>query len=79
MLRMSAQSPTNPKRHAFILPDYPSWRNRPAFVYRPLGDGNPATAGVTFTVGPDRRASAITLDQLDARGQGTFRRTPARP
>jgi hypothetical protein len=30
MLRMSAPSPTNPNRHAFILPDHPSWRNRPA-------------------------------------------------
>ena len=30
MLQRSAQLPTNPKRHAFILPDYPSWRNRPA-------------------------------------------------
>ena len=29
MLRMSARSPTNPRRHAFIFPDYLSWRNRP--------------------------------------------------
>jgi len=54
-------------------------RDRDTFLYRPLGDGNPATGGVTFTVGPGRRASGVVLDELDARGQGTFLRTPARP
>ncbi len=28
-------SPTNPKHHAFILPDYPSWRNRPGLATEP--------------------------------------------
>ena len=54
-------------------------RDRDTFVYHPLGDANPATCGVTFTVGPDRRASGVALDELDAGGQGTFRRTPIKP
>ena len=49
-------------------------RDRDTFLYHPLGDGNPATSGMTFTVGPDRRASSVALDELDAGGQGTFRR-----
>ena len=59
-----------------VLPLKP--RDRDVFIYKPLGDDNPATGGVTFTVGPDRRATGVTLDELDAQGQGTFRRRPGK-
>ncbi len=48
--------------------------NRDTFIYTPIGENENYPAAVTFTIGPDGVASAMTVASLDAGGQGTFTR-----
>lgn len=42
------------------------------FTYVPVGENAGGPSAVTFTIGPDDRASHVVLDILDAYGTGTF-------
>jgi hypothetical protein len=52
--------------------------DRDVFLYQPVGEMAGGLSAVTFTVGPDRRARAVVIENLDGHGQGTFARTPLR-
>ena len=43
-----------------------------------VGEMAGGLSGVTFAVGPDRRASRVVVENLDVNGQGTFTRVPPR-
>jgi CubicO group peptidase (beta-lactamase class C family) len=51
--------------------------DRDTFIYTPLGENENYPAPVTFAVGPDGVAVAMTVASLDAGGQGTFTREEA--
>lgn len=46
----------------------------PVFAYEPTGENATGIAAVTFTLGPDGRATAVTVENLDEHGLGTFTR-----
>ncbi|HEU0157385.1 MAG TPA: serine hydrolase [Stellaceae bacterium] len=50
--------------------------DRDVFGYQPEGENAAGPSAVRFTIGIDRRAEAVTIDNLDTNGQGTFRRAP---
>jgi CubicO group peptidase (beta-lactamase class C family) len=45
---------------------------RDTFTDQPAGEDAYGPSAVTFTVGPDQVANAVTIENLDANGQGTF-------
>ncbi|WP_406699329.1 serine hydrolase [Singulisphaera sp. Ch08] len=61
-----------PKRHSFAL----RHRDRDVFVYQPEGEMAGGPSGVTFWVGPGRKAARVVVENLDIQGQGTFTRPP---
>jgi CubicO group peptidase (beta-lactamase class C family) len=61
-----------PGRLAFPMRHY----DRDLFVYQPVGESAGGLAGVTFTIGPDGKASGVVVENLNIHGQGTFARTP---
>jgi CubicO group peptidase (beta-lactamase class C family) len=62
-----------PKRRAFRLTHF----DRDTFTYQPEGEMAAGPSGVTFRVGPDRVADAVTVENLDVHGSGTLTRVPA--
>jgi hypothetical protein len=48
--------------------------NRDVFVYQPDGEMAAGPSGVTFWVGPGRKAARVVIENLDVEGQGTFTR-----
>jgi CubicO group peptidase (beta-lactamase class C family) len=48
--------------------------DRDTFTYEPVGENANVRAAVTFTIGPDGTASAMTVENLDLQHQGTFTR-----
>jgi CubicO group peptidase (beta-lactamase class C family) len=48
--------------------------NRDIFDYQPTGESAYGLAGVFFTIGPDGKASSVTIENLNVYGQGTFTR-----
>jgi hypothetical protein len=34
-------------------------------------------SGITFTIGPDGKATQVVVENLNVRGEGTFKRVPA--
>jgi CubicO group peptidase (beta-lactamase class C family) len=63
-----------PKRKAVALRHW----DRDVFVYQPEGENAGGLSGVAFWVGPDRKAIRVVVEALDAEGQGTFTRPPAK-
>jgi CubicO group peptidase (beta-lactamase class C family) len=63
-LRVGPKGLTFPLRH----------RDRDVFVYQPEGESAYGLSGVIFTVGPDRRATSVLIENLDVDGRGTFTR-----
>ena len=63
-----------PKQEPFALRHFA----RDVFTYQPVGENAGGPSAVTFTVGPDQKASAVTIENLDANGQGTFSRKPGK-
>ena len=61
-----------PKRKAYALSHY----DRDTFTYQPEGEMAAGPSGVTFRVGPDRVADAVTVENLDVHGSGTLTRVP---
>jgi CubicO group peptidase (beta-lactamase class C family) len=49
--------------------------DRDVFTYQPIGENAYGPSAVTFTVGAGGKATAMTIENLDLNGQGTFRRT----
>jgi hypothetical protein len=63
-----------PKKTSFPLRHW----DHDVFLYRPTGEMASGLSGVTFRIGPDRKAVTVTVENLDVHGQGTFRRAPAK-
>lgn len=61
-----------PKRSSFALRHW----DRDVFAYQPEGEMAGGLSGVTFWVGPGRKAARVVVENLDVRGQGTFTRPP---
>jgi CubicO group peptidase (beta-lactamase class C family) len=51
--------------------------DRDVFAYQPEGEMAGGPSGVTFWIGPGRRATRVVVEDLDIHGQGTFTRPPA--
>ena len=52
--------------------------NRDLFLYAPFAESPGWMAAVTFQIGPDGRASQVTLENLDQDGMGTLKRSKGR-
>jgi hypothetical protein len=61
------------KLRAFPLTHF----DRDTFTYQPEGEMSAGLSGVTFRIGPDRVADAVTLENLNVHGSGTLTRVPA--
>ena len=65
-----------PKKLTFPIKHY----DRDTFTYETTGENAVGRSGVTFTIGPDGQATQVVVENLNARGEGTFKRvsTPER-
>jgi CubicO group peptidase (beta-lactamase class C family) len=61
-----------PKMNSFALRHW----DRDVFAYQPEGEMAGGPSGVTFWVGPGRKAARVVVENLDIHGQGTFARPP---
>ena len=61
-----------PRNKSFPLQHY----DRDTFTYQTEGENAVGLSGVTFTVGPDGKATEMTVENLNIRGEGTFKRLP---
>ena len=59
-----------PKRLTFPLKHY----DRDTFTYDTAGENAVGRSGVTFTIGPDGLATQVVVENLNAHGEGTFKR-----
>jgi CubicO group peptidase (beta-lactamase class C family) len=59
-----------PDKTAFPLTHY----DRDTFTYEPAGENAGGASGVTFTLRPDGKASAVTVENLNVDADGVFRR-----
>lgn len=48
--------------------------DRDTFTYQPVGENAGGLSGITFLVGPDRKAGRVVVENLDVTKQGTFNR-----
>ena len=62
-----------PRQNSFALAHF----DRDVFTYQPTGENAYGMAAVTFTVAPDRSATAVTIENLNLDGQGSFPRQAA--
>jgi CubicO group peptidase (beta-lactamase class C family)/pimeloyl-ACP methyl ester carboxylesterase len=65
-----------PKKLTFPMKHY----DRDTFTYDTIGENAVGRSGVTFTIGPDGQATQVVVENLNAHGEGTFKRvsTPER-
>jgi CubicO group peptidase (beta-lactamase class C family) len=59
-----------PKKLTFPLKHY----DRDTFTYETTGENAVGRTGVTFTIGPDGQATQAVVENLNAHGEGTFKR-----
>jgi len=59
-----------PKKLSFPLKHY----DRDTFTYETTGENAVGRTGVTFTIDPDGQATQIVVENLNAHGEGTFKR-----
>ncbi len=59
-----------PGKTAFSL----THRDRDTFTYQTAGENAVGASGVTFTLGPDGKASTVTVENLNIHGNGVFPR-----
>src|SRR6478736_2620643 len=59
-----------PKKLTFPLKHY----DRDTFTYDTIGENAVGRSGVTFTIGPDGQATQVVVENLNAHGEGTFKR-----
>jgi len=50
--------------------------DRDTFTYETGGENAVGRSGITFTIGPDGRATQLVVENLNVRGEGTFKRVP---
>jgi len=59
-----------PKKLTFPMKHY----DRDTFTYDTTGENAVGRSGVTFTIGPDGQATQVVVENLNAHGEGTFKR-----
>src|SRR5438477_3168173 len=59
-----------PKNKTFPMKHY----DRDTFTYETEGENAVGRSGVTFTIGPDGQATHVVVENLNVRGEGTFKR-----
>ena len=57
-----------PRRDAYPMRHF----DRDVFTYQPAGENAYGPSAVSFTVGADQKATSVTIENLDANGQGIF-------
>ncbi len=62
-----------PKKMTFAMKHY----DRDTFAYQTAGENAVGTSGITFTIGPDGKATSVLVENLNAHGEGAFKRVPA--
>jgi CubicO group peptidase (beta-lactamase class C family) len=48
--------------------------DRDVFTYETSGENSVGTSGITFTLGPDGKATKMLIEHLNEQGEGTFKR-----
>jgi hypothetical protein len=61
-----------PKNKTFPMQHY----NRDTFTYETEDENAVGRSGITFTIAPDGRADQVVVENLNVRGEGTFKRAP---
>jgi hypothetical protein len=59
-----------PRQLPFPLKHY----DRDIFTYKTEGENAVGVTGVTFTIGVDAKATTVVVENLNARGEGMFKR-----
>jgi CubicO group peptidase (beta-lactamase class C family)/pimeloyl-ACP methyl ester carboxylesterase len=59
-----------PKNMTFAMKHY----DRDTFTYDTIGENAVGRTGITFTIGPDGEATQVVVENLNVRGEGTFKR-----
>jgi CubicO group peptidase (beta-lactamase class C family) len=59
-----------PKNKTFPMKHY----DRDTFTYQTEGENAVGQSGITFTIGPDGKAAQVLVENLNVRGEGTFKR-----
>src|SRR6266705_745370 len=62
-----------PKNKTFPMKHY----DRDTFTYETEGENAVGRSGITFTIGPDGKATQVVVENLNVRGEGTFKRESA--
>jgi CubicO group peptidase (beta-lactamase class C family)/pimeloyl-ACP methyl ester carboxylesterase len=62
-----------PKNKTFPMKHY----DRDTFTYETEGENAVGASGITFTIGPDGNAAQVVVENLNVRGEGTFKRESA--
>jgi len=62
-----------PTKMTFAMKHY----DRDTFAYQTAGENAVGTSGITFTIGPDGKATSVLVENLNAHGEGAFQRAPA--
>ncbi len=62
-----------PKNKTFPMQHY----DRDTFTYETEGENAVGRSGITFTIGPDGNAAQVFVENLNVRGEGTFKRESA--
>jgi len=50
--------------------------DRDTFTYETEGENAVGRSGITFTIGPDGKATQVVVENLNVRGEGVFKRIP---
>jgi hypothetical protein len=61
-----------PKSKTFPMKHY----DRDTFTYETDGENAVGRSGITFTIGPDGKATQVVVENLNVRGEGSFKRVP---
>ncbi len=61
-----------PKKMTFPMTHY----DRDTFTYQTEGENAVGRSGITFAIGPDGKAAQVLVENLNVRGEGTFKRQP---
>src|SRR6266508_781166 len=61
-----------PKNKTFPMKHY----DRDTFTYETEGENAVGRSGITFTIGPDGKATQVLVENLNVRGEGAFKREP---
>jgi CubicO group peptidase (beta-lactamase class C family) len=62
-----------PRRQLYPMQHF----DRDVFTYQPAGESAAGWSAITFTIAADQKATAVTVENLDIDGQGTFTRMDA--